>query len=136
VPGLSRMHGLQRRTLPKAGARRAVRPRLDSSGVSAHPCQLPIERKEETAFEELTSRHAVMWGSAQFENIADIISDMHAALVERLVPGHGELWLDLACGAGDVAFHAARASAVVTGSDLSPTLVEAAERRAEEHGPT
>ena len=36
----------------------------------------------------------------------------------------------LACGAGDVAFHAANAGAVVTGSDLSPALVETAERRA------
>ena len=38
------------------------------------------------AFEELTSRHAVMWGSAPFENIAALISDMHLALVERLDP--------------------------------------------------
>ena len=85
------------------------------------------------AFEELTSRHAVIWGSAPFENIADLISEMHLALVERLAPAHGEHWLDLACGAGDVAFHAARAGAVVTGSDLSPTLVETAQRRAAEH---
>lgn len=86
------------------------------------------------AFEELTGRHAVMWGSAPFENIAELISEMHLALVERLQPGPGEHWLDLACGAGDVAFHAARAGAVVTGSDLSPTLVETAQRRAHEHG--
>ncbi len=86
------------------------------------------------AFEELTRRHSVMWGSAPFENIADIISDMHVALVESLAPGAGEHWLDLACGAGDVAFHAARAGARVTGSDLSPVLVEAAQRRAAEHG--
>jgi len=86
------------------------------------------------AFEELTGRQATMWGSAPFENIADLISDMHLALVERLAPAHGEHWLDLACGAGDVAFHAARAGATVTGSDLSPTLVETAQRRADEHG--
>lgn len=86
------------------------------------------------AFEELTGRHAVMWGSAPFENIAELISEMHLALVERLDPRAEEHWLDLACGAGDVAFHAARAGAVVTGSDLSPTLVETAQRRAREHG--
>ena len=86
------------------------------------------------AFEELTRRHATIWSSAPFENIAELISDMHLALVERLAPEHGEHWLDLACGAGDVAFHAAQAGAVVTASDLSPTLVEAAQRRAEEHG--
>ena len=88
----------------------------------------------EMAFEELTSRQAVMWGSAPFENIAELISEMHVALVERLAPVPGERWLDLGCGAGDVAFLAARAGAVVTGSDLSPALVDAAKRRAEEQG--
>jgi len=67
------------------------------------------------AFEELTSRQAVMWGSAPFENIADLINDMHFALVERLAPEHGEHWLDLPCGAGDVALRAARAGAAGTG---------------------
>jgi SAM-dependent methyltransferase len=86
------------------------------------------------AFEELTSRHAEVWSSAPFENIAEIISDMHLALVDRLAPEPGEHWLDLACGAGDVAFHAVRAGAVVTGSDLAPGLVEAAQRRASEQG--
>jgi SAM-dependent methyltransferase len=86
------------------------------------------------AFEELTKRHATVWGSAPFENIAELISDMHLALVEHLAPQTGEHWLDLACGAGDVAFHATRAGATVTGSDLSPVLVETARRRAAEHG--
>ena len=36
------------------------------------------------AFEELTQRHAAVWSSAPFENIAEIISDMHVALVERV----------------------------------------------------
>ena len=86
------------------------------------------------AFEELTRKHAEVWSSAPFENIAAIISDMHEALVDRLAPEAGEHWLDLACGTGDVAFHAARAGARVTGSDLSPTLVETAQRRAAEQG--
>ena len=86
------------------------------------------------AFEELTQRHAAIWSSAPFENVAEIISDMHVALVERLAPQPGERWLDLGCGAGDVAFHAARAGATVTASDLSPTLVETARRRAQEEG--
>ena len=34
---------------------------------------------------------------------------MHVALVEHLEPRPGERWLDLGTGAGDVAFHAARA---------------------------
>ena len=84
------------------------------------------------AFEELTERHAAIWGSAPFENIAELISEMHVTLVDTLVPGVGEEWLDLGCGAGDVAFLATRHGAVVTGSDLSPALVDAAKRRAVE----
>lgn len=86
------------------------------------------------SFQELTSRHAVMWGSAPFENISHLIGDMHVALVEHLAPVPGEEWLDLGCGVGDVAFHAARAGANVTASDLSPTLVQTARQRALEFG--
>jgi len=86
------------------------------------------------AFEELTARHAQVWSAAPFEKIAEIITEMHVALVERLAPQPGEKWLDLGCGTGDVAFHAARAGAIVTGSDLSPTLIETARRQAAELG--
>lgn len=86
------------------------------------------------AFEELTARHAQVWSSAPFERIAEVITEMHVALVERLAPQPGEHWLDLGCGTGDVAFHAARAGANVTGSDLSPALIETAQRKASELG--
>jgi ubiquinone/menaquinone biosynthesis C-methylase UbiE len=86
------------------------------------------------AFEELTTRHSQVWSSAPFEQIAEIITEMHVALVERLAPQAGEQWLDLGCGTGDVAFHAAREGAVVTGSDLSPTLIETARQQAAERG--
>jgi SAM-dependent methyltransferase len=86
------------------------------------------------AFEELTARHAQVWSSAPFEHIAESITEMHVALVERLAPQAGERWLDLACGTGDVAFHAARAGAIVTGADLSPALIETARRQAGELG--
>ena len=58
---------------------------------------------------------------------------MHDTLVATLAPREGEEWLDLGCGAGDVAFRAARAGATVTGSD-SPTLIETARSRADELG--
>jgi SAM-dependent methyltransferase len=86
------------------------------------------------AFEELTQKHAQVWSSAPFEHIAAIITAMHVALVERLAPQPGEHWLDLGCGTGDVAFHAARAGAIVTGADLSPALIETAQRQAQELG--
>ena len=86
------------------------------------------------AFEDLKQRQATMWGSAPFERIAPLIGAMHDELVVQLDPQPGERWPDLACGAGDVAFRAARAGADVTASDISPTLVEAARRRAaDEH---
>lgn len=86
------------------------------------------------AFEELTTKHAQVWSSAPFERIAEVITEMHVALVDRLAPQPGEHWLDLGCGTGDVAFHAARAGAIVTGSDLSPTLIETAQQQASELG--
>jgi SAM-dependent methyltransferase len=86
------------------------------------------------AFEELTLRHEQVWSSAPFERIAEIITEMHVELVERLAPQPGERWLDLACGTGDVAFHAARAGATVTGCDLSPALIETAKAQAEAFG--
>lgn len=86
------------------------------------------------AFEELTQKHAAVWGSAPFEIIAENIADMHDTLVATLEPREGEHWADLGCGAGDVAFRAARSGATVTGSDLSPTLIETARRRADELG--
>ncbi len=86
------------------------------------------------AFEELTNKHAQVWSSAPFERIAEVITEMHVALVERLAPQADEHWLDLGCGTGDVAFHAARAGAIVTGSDLSPTLIETAQGKARELG--
>ena len=86
------------------------------------------------AFEELTTKHAQVWGSAPFERIAEVITEMHVTLVDRLAPQPGERWLDLGCGTGDVAFHAAQAGAIVTGSDLSPALIETARERAAELG--
>jgi ubiquinone/menaquinone biosynthesis C-methylase UbiE len=94
----------------------------------------PTAKEAAMAFEELTTKHAQVWSSAPFERIAEVITEMHVALVERLAPKPGERWLDLGCGTGDVAFHAAQAGAIVTGSDLSPTLIETAQHRAGELG--
>src|SRR5215217_2196602 len=86
------------------------------------------------AFEELKQKHGVMWGSAPFENVSDTISDIHDLSFERLAPGAGERWLDVACGTGAVAERAARAGAKVTGVDLSPALIDTARERAREQG--
>ena len=87
-----------------------------------------------TDFTELKQRQAAMWSNGPFEDVADTLKDMHAALVHALSPVPGERWLDLGCGAGNVAELAAGAGAVVTGIDLSPRLVGVAKARAEAGG--
>src|SRR3954452_18202627 len=86
------------------------------------------------AFEALKERQATVWGGAPCEKIAETLEPMHAKLVERLAPQPSERWLDIGCGTGDVAFRAAAAGAHVTGSDLSPALIETARRQADEQG--
>jgi SAM-dependent methyltransferase len=85
-------------------------------------------------FAELKQRAAVAWSAGAFEEVAESIGDVHAALVEALSPQPGERWLDVACGAGHVAELAAAAGARVTGIDIAPRLVDVARARAEAGG--
>ena len=85
-------------------------------------------------FEELKERHAAMWGSAPFERIAGTLADMHRAIVDGVGGQPGERWLDVGCGTGELAFMAVETGAEVTGSDLSPALIETARRQAAERG--
>jgi SAM-dependent methyltransferase len=86
------------------------------------------------AFEELKERQSVVWGTGPYQNVTETITDVHARVVERLAPGPGTKWLDLACGTGAVAELAAQAGAEVTGVDLAPALIETAKERASERG--
>ena len=86
------------------------------------------------AFEALKQQQAAIWGSAPFENIAGQIAGVHDHLVRELDPQPGEAWLDVGTGTGALASRAARAGAVVTGSDLAPALIETAKRLAAEEG--
>ena len=81
-------------------------------------------------FTELKERAAVAWSAGAFEEVAESIGDVHAALVEAIAPQPGERFLDLACGAGNVAQLAAEAGASVTGIDISPRLIDVAKSRA------
>jgi ubiquinone/menaquinone biosynthesis C-methylase UbiE len=85
-------------------------------------------------FSELKQRQAVVWSAGKFEDVADTLRDMHAALVESLDPQPGDRWLDVGSGAGNLAELAAAAGARVTGIDISPRLVEVATERAEQGG--
>ena len=81
-------------------------------------------------FTEFKERAAVVWSAGAFEEVADSIADVHAALVEALAPRPDEEWLDVACGAGNVAELAAGRGAHVAGIDLSPRLIDVAKARA------
>ncbi len=85
-------------------------------------------------FTEFKQRAAVVWSAGAFEKVADSIADVHAALVAALEPQPGEEFLDVGCGAGNVAELAAGAGAHVTGIDLSPRLIDVARSRAEAAG--
>jgi SAM-dependent methyltransferase len=86
------------------------------------------------AFEELKQRHAAMWGAGPFEVIALSLAEMHETIVDAADADHGDAWLDVGCGTGELAFLAAAGGASVRGCDLSPALVETARRQAAERG--
>ena len=85
-------------------------------------------------FTLLKQMQSAAWSAGAFEDVAESIADMHVALIEALAPQPGERWLDVACGAGNVAELAAGTGARVTGIDLSPRLIEVAKARADAGG--
>jgi SAM-dependent methyltransferase len=85
-------------------------------------------------FEELKQRHATVWGSGPYQGVTETIADLHREVVDRLVPGPGLRFLDLACGTGAVAELAAAEGANVVGVDLAPALIDQAKHRADERG--
>jgi SAM-dependent methyltransferase len=75
-----------------------------------------------------------MWGSAPFEQVAVTLAGMHDTLIDHVEAGPGDVWLDVACGTGELAFRAVGSGASVGGCDLAPALVETARRQAAERG--
>lgn len=74
----------------------------------------------------LSGGAAELWGSAEYERIAERFAPIHDAIVARLEPGPGVRWLDVATGTGEVALRAARGGADVVGIDIAPAMIEAA----------
>ena len=78
------------------------------------------------------SSAADLWSGGEYELVAGRFAQIHDELVRRLAPAHGELWLDVATGTGEVAVRAAGAGAMVTGLDIAPRLLEQARARSSE----
>ena len=73
-----------------------------------------------------------MWGSAEYERIAQRLAPVHDELVARLEPAPGVRWLDVATGTGEVARRAAAGGAEVTGIDIAPAMIDAARAKVPE----
>ena len=77
-----------------------------------------------------------LWEKGDFTRIADTMRESGAALVQRLGITKGLKVLDLGCGDGTTALPAAKFGADVVGIDIARNLVDAGNRRAQEHGLT
>lgn len=77
-----------------------------------------------------------LWEKGDFTRIAASMRQSGEALVRQLGIAQGLKVLDLGCGDGTTALPAARLGADVLGIDIARNLVEAGNRRAQEHGLT
>jgi len=75
-----------------------------------------------------------LWEKGDFTRIAASMRGSGEELVDRIGITKGLEVLDLGCGDGTTAVPAARRGADVLGVDIARNLVEAGNRRAEEHG--
>jgi len=88
-----------------------------------------------TTVEDLKRTHRTTWAAGDYAAVADAITVPVAhVLVERAGVQAGQSVLDVATGTGNVALVAAQRGARVAGLDLTPELLETAQRRAAELG--
>jgi ubiquinone/menaquinone biosynthesis C-methylase UbiE len=84
---------------------------------------------------ELKTKHRRMWALGNYSAVAtEIIAELGPVLVEAAGVGPGDQVLDVAAGSGNVAIPAARAGARVVASDLTPELLDAGRRLADDAG--
>ena len=79
---------------------------------------------------ELRDKQQKVWSSGDYNKIAAITVPLSELLVDHLGIRPGDRVLDVATGTGHAALAAARRSAVVTGIDYVPALLDIAGRRA------
>ena len=79
---------------------------------------------------ELRNKQQQVWSSGDYNKIAAITVPVAEHLVEVAAVSPGERVLDVATGTGHVALAAARRSAVVSGIDYVPSLIDIARLRA------
>jgi SAM-dependent methyltransferase len=75
-----------------------------------------------------------LWEKGDFTRLAATMRESGEALVKSIGIAPGHKVLDLGCGDGTTALPAAKLGADVLGVDIARNLVEAGNRRAQEHG--
>ena len=73
--------------------------------------------------DEFKTRQRAMWDAGDYPAVSERIADVGETVVARAAIEPGMALLDVACGAGNAAFPAARAGARVTGIDLAPNML-------------
>src|SRR4051794_41072575 len=90
-----------------------------------------------TADRELKSRHRAMWASGDYPTMVQtFLLPLGPRLVDACRIGPGMRVLDVAAGTGNASLPAARTGAEVTASDLTPELLDAGRKVAEQQGLT
>jgi ubiquinone/menaquinone biosynthesis C-methylase UbiE len=83
----------------------------------------------------LKSKHRAMWALGDYSAVAaDVVHELGPVLVQACAVGPGKRVLDVAAGSGNAEIPAALAGAEVIASDLTPELLDAGKKLAEEKG--
>ncbi|MFY9268496.1 MAG: class I SAM-dependent methyltransferase [Candidatus Manganitrophaceae bacterium] len=86
--------------------------------------------------EALKTRLKAMWMAGDYGHFAKFLEPGAMEFFPRLQIVSGERVLDVACGAGQLSFPAARTGATVTGVDIATNLIAQAQSRAKAEGLT
>ena len=70
-----------------------------------------------------------IWQSDHYDNKLDFVSELGKGVVELLAPTCDEKILDLGCGTGELAHLIARSGAIVSGMDLSESMIKTAKEK-------
>ncbi len=117
--------------------RESFRSRQVAAATAPHISLRLSEANDKVAFMNTAPNpNKALWEKGDFTRIADTMRESGEALVQRLGITKGLKVLDLGCGDGTTAFPEAKLGADVLGIDIARNLVDAGNRRAQEHGLT